>query len=701
MVINKVIDTLAAQGEFVTNRMLFETVLYYHGSLLMNIANIKKSNGSNINYYGISFAGSGNGKDFAYKTVANAFNIDNREYVENMRASLAANTGKFSGLEPYTPKEMESMINSLPLGHELGLDGTREGIFSAAKAQSVSNYGSFNVASSEFGDIINNSSELLSTLKEFYDGSFKAKIIKSDNVSAIKDITVNLMAFGSHAGLDYQAKKEFGKLASSGMYRRSFIIDIKPHKTEVNNLDVDVTEVYEYLAAIYRKVVDFADANIAHNNNNLWSVEMTIQLAAEEEMKNIRSYLIEQSNEDIYNDIKAAEKGASGMIENLGYIIAFLEDRKVVEAADIQAAFDFYKRCRATTQEIFDTKRPFRMMYDMIKRQSGITMSDMVSSNPEVPSQKSKFADEMLLVEEHCYINGEVLTKTGAKVERYNISELPVNDNTKLIVSICVEDKGKNSINYAPMEVPLFGENNSIEALVKSTEPASFCLAQFEPSRQAHKGHRRAESFISGQNVVGFDIDDSMPLAEAIELLKPYTYLIYTTKSHQKEKNGKILDRFRIILPTKNTFYVDEEQHKELYDNIAEVLGIQIYDRQTRNVSRFWFTNQSCEIYTNIAENIDVTATMPETTANKRFIESMDTLAANYDDRTMASINGIMKWFFVNTSKGNRSDHLFRIGRFIKDLGEQPDRYIEDWNAMLDDPMKDAEIRSIINSVNK
>ena len=696
MKVSDMLDVLSSQGDFKTNRMLFESSLYYYGSILLNIANIKKIDGGRINYYGISFAGSGSGKDFALSTVANAVGIDDVEYVRAMRESLTSNVKRSAD-----PKYIEDLATHVPLGHTIGLDGTREGIFRAASSQSVSNYGSFNVGASEFGDIINNSSDLLAALKELYDGSYKAKVIKSENVAPIKDITVNLMAFGSHAGLDVQARKEFNKLATSGMYRRSFIIDVKPSEILLNSEPMDLEPVHNHLYELRERCVVQHKVGMAAHKANVAECPIKITDGAKSIVLGAKEYLIDQANKDIHNEITAAERGAFTMIENLAYIICFLEGRGTVEDTDVSQAWDFYTRCRETTEGIFKQKSDFHVMYEMIKSSEGLAVSDLIPFLSKDVQTKSKFEEQLDLLEEYCYINGETLTSSGSKVKRYKITDLPKNDNTKLIVGICIDNKGDKSVDYAPMEVPLFGENNSMEALVQSTDPQSFTLAHYEPSKQAINGHRRAESFISGQNVIGFDIDDSMSLSEAIELMKPYTYLIYTTKSHQKEKNGKVLDRFRIILPTKTTFYVDEEQHKELYDNIAEVLGIQIYDRQTRNVSRFWFTSPSCEIFTNVAENIDVTATLPETAANKKFIENMDYLAANYDTRTNESIRGFTKWFFANTGAGNRSDHLFRLGKFMKDLGEDAAKYIEDFNAMLDDPLKGSELSNIIKSVQR
>lgn len=47
---------------------------------------------------------------------------------------------------------------------------------------------------------------------------------------------------------------------------------------------------------------------------------------------------------------------------------------------------------------------------------------------------------------------------------------------------------------------------------------------------------------------IGLDFDEGMSLEEAKETFEPYIHVIGTTRSHQKEKGGKVCDRFRVFL---------------------------------------------------------------------------------------------------------------------------------------------------------
>lgn len=54
------------------------------------------------------------------------------------------------------------------------------------------------------------------------------------------------------------------------------------------------------------------------------------------------------------------------------------------------------------------------------------------------------------------------------------------------------------------------------------------------------------------QNMLVFDVDDSMSISEAQRLFSQYKYLIGTTKSHQKLKKGLQCDRYRLCIPAIN-----------------------------------------------------------------------------------------------------------------------------------------------------
>ncbi len=702
MEVKEMVSVLKTQGKFKTNPLIFESALYYNTAIVMNMMNIVRRDEekeSLINYYSLILSGSGSGKDFAFDTVADLFSLPEDVYTSGRKSGFEENSKDKTG-GTYFDDDLEKIRESLPKSITLGLEGTKEGLFAVCKAQSISNFGSLNLTHGEFGDIITKSSELLSGLKELYDGKMSAKIIKSANVEKIENLPVNLMAYGSHAGIAHEARDNLLQLVKSGMFRRTYIIDLPNKKIVKQDASIPMLSLEIYISALVDRVAKKFNSEYRLAKSNLFVIEHVKRPEAERALSDIFDEILEESNQDVNNDIKKAEVGAMTMIENLSHIISFLEGATHVEEEHVLKAYDFYKRCRETTTETFAINHPYMTMFTMLKERPKMSMSEMTRLDNSIPTAKSRIDDQMTLLEEHSYIKGQKLMTHSGKVTRYSIVELPSNDNSEIIVSINMDGKGKHSVDYNLVGVPFFGKHpkHSIESLVASPDIESFLTVEVKPSAKAIHGHRKDENAVEGQNMLAFDIDEGMTIDEATAKLDKYTYILYTTKSHRKDKGGVVCDRFRVLMPTKQKFFVDAEAHKQLYENVSELIGFQVYDKSTRNISRFWFTNKGAEVMTNDGENIDVSTMMPETEAEKVFSQRLEQVDERFND---ASVRGIYKWFFANTDSGNRNDHIFRLGCYVRDLGEDSDYHIDYVNAMLDNPLPEGEISNIRKSVHR
>jgi len=75
-------------------------------------------------------------------------------------------------------------------------------------------------------------------LKDMYDGKYKAKIIKGLEDAEMKHnldgIIVNFMGVGTKKGITSESHKDLMRIASSGLYRRAYIIDSKQMVEKMN-----------------------------------------------------------------------------------------------------------------------------------------------------------------------------------------------------------------------------------------------------------------------------------------------------------------------------------------------------------------------------------------------------------------------------------------------------------------------------------
>ena len=688
------IKALGTCGKRSTDPMIWESILYYYGSIVMNKYNLRKNSGSPfIKYYSIIFASSGIGKSYSVKRVEKLWNLDN--YSDIMMSYY--NTGV--ALLPDQPSEVAEIRRYMPKSITIGTEGTSEGLWQVAQSQKASGFGSLNLSTEEFTEYISNSAGLLSKLKELYDCTLKSKIIKGDHDSEIKgdiqDLIVNFIGLGSKKAANKEAKEELKRIASSGLYRRTFIIDSKTivkKNREPEKID-DLKQYFHELNETFKH--DF----IERRKTNLMS-ERYLDLGPEymEAVDQIDDKLIEKANSSQLDEFAQYDTGSLEIIESLAHIIAFLEWDTTVTKSHLDKAFNFFSRTRETVADTFKSLHPYKTMYDLLKKKDNMTISEMAEIESDIPISKQKVEDNIALLEELCYRNDEILFRNEGKVTRFRIEELPMNKLDKLIFSVHNEGDKEYAINFKPIELTW----EQLPKLVISEKVESFTTAHFQPTKAAPDGHREAKSYIEGANVIAFDIDEEMTIAEAEELLSEYTYMIYTSKSHNTEKYD-YCDRFRILLPTKNKFYVTPDQHKQLYINIEEFLGLHNNDVQTRNVSRLWYTNKGGTLFENKGTLLDVRFLLPNTDKSDDYIPKMNQITTEEEEGTLSKREaGYIKWFMINASEGNRNASLFNAYKFFTDIGsDDPGSRIIRLNSMLLKPLPDSEINQITRSANK
>jgi hypothetical protein len=66
---------------------------------------------------------------------------------------------------------------------------------------------------------------------------------------------------------------------------------------------------------------------------------------------------------------------------------------------------------------------------------------------------------------------------------------------------------------------------------------------------------------------------------------------------------------------------------------------------------------------------------------------------------TEKRIVGMQKYTLINGVEGNRNSSLYRLGKFIQDLGEDAEQYVTETNAMLHNPLPEHELQTLIRSL--
>lgn len=100
-----------------------------------------------------------------------------------------------------------------------------------------------------------------------------------------------------------------------------------------------------------------------------------------------------------------------------------------------------------------------------------------------------------------------------------------------------------------------------------------------------NNGRRSIKEFIRTE-LIALDIDDGCSLLAAKEIFKDYKHIIATSKSHQKNKNGKVADRFRVVLFLNNAIITDKD-FKETFKALHKKYNF--IDEACKDASRFFF----------------------------------------------------------------------------------------------------------------
>ncbi len=119
----------------------------------------------------------------------------------------------------------------------------------------------------------------------------------------------------------------------------------------------------------------------------------------------------------------------------------------------------------------------------------------------------------------------------------------------------------------------------SIEKLAEVITKYNYSLGTFK------NNHRSKDNFIQAE-AIGLDFDGGYTLDQAKKDFDVYSHIIAPTRSHRKEKNGVVADRFRVILFLSYPI-TDCATFESTWYRLAEVWPAT--DKACKDASRFWF----------------------------------------------------------------------------------------------------------------
>lgn len=216
--------------------------------------------------------------------------------------------------------------------------------------------------------------------------------------------------------------------------------------------------------------------------------------------------------------------------------------------------------------------------------------------------------------------------------------------------------------------------------------------------------YRTTLNYLPGySNMIILDYDEGMTIEMAKKLFQNICYLISTTKNHNKLKNNKICERFRMIFPIKDKIILNANEYRNLMKNIAKKFNS---DTQATDPARFYFGNPDAICFYNIKDKY-----FDWEKYNKEFIEKKEIIKKNIESskKLFQNINFSMimdderklRLIFKpeEITNGNRNNMLARYALWLKDDGVNSidaDKILHWINNNISNPLSEHEINNLI-----
>lgn len=222
----------------------------------------------------------------------------------------------------------------------------------------------------------------------------------------------------------------------------------------------------------------------------------------------------------------------------------------------------------------------------------------------------------------------------------------------------------QNNVNFHPVEVSNFDELCKI--LCDKTIKA-YSLGTYKDD------YRNLKNFIQCK-CIGLDIDNDkhgqiMSLNEAKTAFKDYKHIIATTRSHQKEKHGIVVDRFRVILFLKEPI-LDIETFYRVWHGLKREFNV--IDPQCKDASRYWFPSNKIEQIQKEGNYVKI----PEKVIEENTTSKDSSPNADRPDTGKLSYN-TMKFLLTGADAGSRNGSLFKAALDCREQGYGKEYVIE------------------------
>jgi len=646
------------------------------------------------NIYSFLLATSGSSKGKTNSTLKNLFFKDFEDSFMTMhqiRAKLnlehmAEDKSRLEGMsEEQALDYLTKRFNCLPNFIFTYNDSTEPGFKALREKLTLSGSGATNIELDEIGINMHKIKEFLSAVLECYDvGVLNQKLTKTESSKDTAKIPATFLAFGTGSTLldGGEMEKDFMSILRQGLARRctfSYTENIKdteddeefdPMKillraksSEDSKDSLRIMNKFKLLSEpkLFDKVILVPDA--------IWAKVLEYQRDCNKEVSKLSEF------EDL---VMLNIKHSYWTLSKIMSVYAFMDGKDYVEQIHFDRALKYVKHSIIDFKKMVRRKSNFeRVALFICTAKRELTLFDFTESMPFYKNATKQSKMEMLelaqayaathnMLIQHKIKEG-IIYYTGSMLEEVDLNQIKLSMSSHITENF-VPLSGKWDDLY---NIPCSNTNYSIHHFIDN--------------------YRKGSNAIAGFNIVVLDIDDGTDLDTAKAILKESKYLITTTRNHNKEKNGKIRDRFRIFLPMTVELKLNELDFKAFMTNVMEDFPIEV-DEACKDIARFYFGHAGADYAYNDGSLFDPADYIPNTEPNKKRIKF---------NSELGDIGSLEKWFLKRMASGNRNDMLIKFALALVDADkeyEEIESRCMTLNSRLEDPISQKEISSTILS---
>lgn len=647
-----------------------------------------------VNIYAMSLATSGAGKGYSVGLLENEITAGFKSRFVNDTFPILAETNIWSIAKDRALRngtiEKDEFDKAKAEFHRLGAlaftfdSGTAPAVKQMRYKLLMANLGAINFQVDEIGSNFVNSEEVMNVFLELFDqGMIKQKLTKSTAENQRGEeldgkTPANMLLFGTPANLLNGSKTEdlFYTSLEIGYARRC--IFAYGHRTRASET-MTPEQIYRQLAdtSVQSAITHWAQhcSMLADPGMSNWQVFVEDDVGIELMTYKIECERIADALPD-HEEIRKSEISHRYFKAlKLAGAMAFFDQKNEIDMDTLYYAIKLVEESGHAFERIFTREKNYvKLARYLAAVGTEQTHADLTEALPFYKGSQAVRNELLTLGTAWGYKNHIIIKKQYEQgIEFFTGHTLKETSLDRMIVSY----SDHMAYRYRSEMVPF----NKLHVLTSQQD--YHWINHALVNGESNNGHRAEENAIPGFNMVVIDVDKGTSLQLAQNLLKDYTYLMYTTKRHTD-----VEQRFRIILPINYHLELDADDYREFMASLFSWLPFAV-DDTTNQRARKWLTHPGQHFY-NEGKLLDALRFIPQTSKNEEYKASLVKLE---------NLPNLERWFAQRMVQGSRNNHMIRFALTLVDMGlayPEIEQRVLEFNAKLDNRLPEDELRQTV-----